>query len=74
MVSPERIQGYIGNLVGVLETDPARGRERLGRHLAQVTMTPEGEGPSRTYRATGAFNLSTLLREASGKSGSGGRI
>jgi hypothetical protein len=57
VVPPERIQGYIGNLVGVLETDPARGRERLGRHLAQVVMTPEGEGPSRTYRATGAFNL-----------------
>ncbi len=35
-------------------------------------MTPEDEGPSRTYRATGALNLSTLLKEASGKSGSGG--
>ena len=74
VVPPERIQSYIGNLVGVLETDPVRGRERLGRHLALVKMTPEGEGPERHYRATGAFNLSTLLREASGKSGSGGEI
>lgn len=39
-----------------------RGRERLGRHLALVKMTPEGEGPERHYRATGAFNLSTLLQ------------
>src|SRR5262249_21675712 len=39
-VPPERIQSYIGNLVGVLETDPVRGRERLGRHLALVKMTP----------------------------------
>lgn len=73
-VPPERIQTYIGNLVDVLETDPVRGRERLGRHLALVKMTPEGEGPDRHYRASGAFNLSTLLKEASGKSGSGGEI
>lgn len=72
LVPPERIQDYLGNLVGVLETDPARGGKRLGRHLAQVTMTPEGEGPERRYRASEAFNLSTLLREASGKSSSGG--
>jgi site-specific DNA recombinase len=73
-VPPERIQSYVRNLVSVLETDPVRGRERLGRHLALVKMTPEGEGPGRHYRASGAFNLSSLLKEASGKSGSGGEI
>jgi hypothetical protein len=43
-------------------------------HLALVKMNPEGEGPERRYRASGAFNLSTILKEASGKSGSGGEI
>ena len=33
-------------------------------------MTPEGEGPSRSYRATGAFDLSFFLGAAAKNDGS----
>ena len=58
---PAVIEGYLKNLVSVLETDPARGREILSRFVAPIVMTPEIEGPARRYRATGAFNLSFFL-------------
>ena len=77
---PTAIAGYMKNLFALLETDPVRGREILARFLAPVVMTPEGDGPVRRYRATGAFNLSFLLSAAAssetrfGKSGCAGRI
>jgi hypothetical protein len=77
---PATIAGYLKNLLGLLETDPARGREILSRFVAPIVMTPEVEGPNRRYRATGAFNLSFFLTGASspesrsGKSGCAGWI
>jgi hypothetical protein len=35
------IEGYVGNLFTLLETDPARGREILSRFVAPIVMTPE---------------------------------
>src|SRR5215472_5153989 len=58
---PTVIAGYARNLLALLEIDPVRGRELLSRFVAPVVMTPEGEGPARRYRATGAFNLSFFL-------------
>ena len=63
--SPTVIASYLQNLFTLLETDPARGRELLARYVGSITMTPEGEGPARRYRATGAFNLSLLLGASS---------
>jgi hypothetical protein len=42
--------------------DQARGRDVLSRFVAPVVLAPmNAEGPGRSYRATGAFNLSFFL-------------
>ena len=56
--SPTAIAGYLDGLLGVLQTDTVRGRERLSRFVSPIIMTPETESPVRRYRAPGAFNLS----------------
>jgi hypothetical protein len=61
---PAAITAYLKNLWTLLETDPARGREILSRFVAPVVLTPNAEGPGRSYRATGAFNLSFFLSGA----------
>lgn len=61
---PTVISGYLENLRTLLETDPARGRDVLSRFVAPVVLTPNAEGPGRSYRATGAFNFSVLLSGA----------
>jgi len=74
---PTAIAGYLKNLFALLETDPIRGREILSRFVSPIVMTPEVEGPSRRYRATGAFNLSFFLGAPSPvleKVGCAGRI
>lgn len=63
---PKEIAGFLRGLVGLLEVDPAKGREFLVRHLAPVVMTPEGEGDARHYRATSAFDISVAIRKDSG--------
>jgi hypothetical protein len=40
---------------------PIRGRELLAKFVSPLVMTPEGENPDRSYRATGAFDLSFFL-------------
>lgn len=67
--APERIAGFLRDSLGVLRTDPVRGREFLTKHLAPVVMTPEGEGPARHYRATSAFDLSIALKHEGPLSG-----
>lgn len=68
------------HLHGILKTDAVRGRELLARFVSPLVMTPEGEGPNRSYRATGAFDLSFFLGAAaegagpSSKSSCAGRI
>jgi hypothetical protein len=46
----------------------------LSRHVRPIVMTPEADGPNRSYRATEAFNLSACLpalfaTKPAGKSG-----
>jgi site-specific DNA recombinase len=54
---PRVIEGYIANLLAVLEKDPTRGRETLAKHMPPLVMTPDARG----YRATGGFNLSVWI-------------
>ncbi|MGH7283010.1 MAG: zinc ribbon domain-containing protein [Polyangiaceae bacterium] len=65
------IRRFVQNLFALLDADVARGREALARHIRPIVMTPEADGPRRHYRATGAFNLSSCLRAASGDQRSG---
>lgn len=61
----------------ILEADGVRGRELLARFVAPLVMTPEAENPDRSYRATGAFDLSFFLGPQGrgfGKSSCAGRI
>ncbi|HEX2880319.1 MAG TPA: recombinase family protein [Polyangiaceae bacterium] len=74
MPHPTAIASYVKNLFGLLETDPTWGREWLARFVSPVVMTPEVEGPSRRYRATGAFDLSFLLTAVSGGNGRSSKV
>ncbi len=75
---PTRIAADFRNLTGILQADPVRGRELLSRFVAPLVMTPEGKSPDRSYRATGAFDLSFFLGPPQGsgfgKSSCAGRI
>ncbi len=55
---PTRIAADFKNLTGILKADPVHGRQILARFVAPLVMTPEGKNPDRSYRATGAFDLS----------------
>src|SRR5690348_4134555 len=68
--STERVQKYVKNLLGTLATDKVKGRMTTEQHFGRIVMTPKGEGPDRLYRATEAFDLSSVLSN----SGCGGRI
>lgn len=80
--APERIAGFLRESLGVLRTDPVKGREFLTKHLAPVVMTPEGEGRERHYRMTGAFDMAAAIKHERphqgpsmfAKSSSGGEI
>ena len=58
---PTVIAADFKNLLGILKADPIRGREILSRFVAPLVMTPESENPDRSWRATGAFDLSFFL-------------
>jgi site-specific DNA recombinase len=67
---PKIIEGYIRNLLTVLEGDPAQAREILARHIQPLVLTPTEVG----YQITGAFDLATVIRGAdSGVSENGSR-
>lgn len=81
--SPAEVASYLGDLLATLGADSKAGQATLARHLAPVVLTPQGKGPDRHYRATGALNLSVCLRyltaggaggQVAGKSGSGGAL
>ena len=61
----EVIRQQLWNLMKLVSTDPLRGREALGRCLRPFVLTPEGEPTARHYRATGALNLSLILKTPS---------
>jgi site-specific DNA recombinase len=67
---PKIIEGYIRNLLTVLEGDPAQAREILTRHIQPLVLTPTEDG----YQITGAFDLATVIQGAdSGVSDNGSR-
>ena len=55
--SPAAIRAYVATLDQVLTTDVERGREFLRRHVGRITLTPECNGPTPRYRASGRFVL-----------------
>ena len=59
---PKIIEGYIRNLLTVLEGDPVQAREILARHIQPLVLTPTEVG----YQITGAFDLATVIRGADG--------
>lgn len=72
---PKTIEGYLRNLVAIMDGDRSRARSVLAKHLGQLVLTP-GEGG---YQITGAFGLHlTPEGEVGGlvfdKSSSGGVI
>lgn len=74
---PKVIAEDFRRLHGILKADAVRGRELLARFVSPLVMTPKVEGPSRSYRATGAVNLSFFVegtRDGASNSGCAGRI
>jgi hypothetical protein len=81
---PRAIQGYLANLLRLIEADPARARQELLAFVAPLVLTPTPEG----YKVTGALNMTiALVRGAqkletpegsasgvSGLNGSGGEL
>jgi site-specific DNA recombinase len=57
---PKIIEGYIRNVLTIVEGDPARGREILARHIQPLVLTPTDDG----YGITGAFDLTTAIHAA----------
>lgn|GEM_PF-5489257 len=56
------IRQLLWDLLGLLSKNPARGREALARCLRPFVLVPEGEPGAQHYRATGALNLSLILK------------
>jgi DNA invertase Pin-like site-specific DNA recombinase len=50
---PKTIEGYLRNLVAILDGDRTRAREILAKHLGHLVLTPGKNG----YQITGAFGL-----------------
>lgn len=72
---PKVIEGYIRNLLTIIDGDPVRGREILARHIQPLVLTPAPDG---VYQITGAFDLATAIRgddhgETAGVSDNGSR-
>ena len=61
---PKVVEGYLANLVTLLEDDPARGRQALARHLPPLVLQLERVGDIVRYKVTGAFDLGVCLDEA----------
>lgn len=66
---PEALTAHPRDLATVLEKQPERSQAILRKHVGTITLTPQGEGPDRCYLATGAFDVSVLV-----KTSCGGRI
>jgi hypothetical protein len=60
--SDAAIRQQLSSLMALVSADPVRGREALARCLRPFVLTPEGEPNDRHYRATGALNLSLILK------------
>ena len=61
---PKVVEGYLANLVKLLEDDPTRGRQALARHLPPLVLQLENVGDTVRYKVAGAFDLGICLDEA----------
>jgi site-specific DNA recombinase len=52
---PRIIEGYLRNLLAILDGDRTRAHEALAKHLGRLVLTP---GENGGYQITGAFGLS----------------
>jgi hypothetical protein len=55
---PRIIEGYLRNLLTLIEGDPVEGREILARHIQPLVLTPRADGG---YDITGAFNVGAAI-------------
>ncbi|HYV45510.1 MAG TPA: hypothetical protein VFA20_11645 [Myxococcaceae bacterium] len=63
---PRAVTTYLRDLSKTLAEAPQQARGLLEKHLGVVRLTPNAEGPDRHYLATGAFDLSVLVRTSCG--------
>jgi hypothetical protein len=50
------VEGYLTDLLSILEADPVKGRQLLALHLGSILLTPKTEGPDH-FSVTGALVL-----------------
>lgn len=71
---PKTIEGYLNDVLGMLQKDVPQGRALLQKVMQPLVLTPEADG----YRITGGFNLNiktaTLEDQSRVRLGSGGKI
>jgi hypothetical protein len=60
---PRIIEGYLRNVLTLIEGDPIEGREILGRHIQPLVLTPRPDGG---YDITGAFNVGAVVAAEGG--------
>jgi site-specific DNA recombinase len=60
---PKIIEGYLRNLLTLLDADPVQGREILARYIQPLVLTPTEDGG---YKITGAFNVAALIAAEDG--------
>jgi site-specific DNA recombinase len=63
---PKIIEGYLRNVLAVLEGDRERARQILARHIEPVIITPMDDG---RWKLTGALNLSTVIGDSAREAG-----
>lgn len=65
---PRVIESYIGRVLDVLDANADEARALLTKHMPPLILSPEG----RSYRLSGGFDLSLMLAEAGGATGTDG--
>lgn len=63
---PRTVTAYLRDLSKTLTEAPQQARGLLQKHLGEIRLTPNAEGPDRHYLATGAFDLSVFVRTSCG--------
>ncbi len=62
LIPQNHVESLVRNLLGTMDADPRSGRELLAKHVGPITLTPKINGSSRWYEASGAFDLSVVLK------------
>jgi hypothetical protein len=58
---PKIIEGYLRNVLAVLDGDRERARQILMRHLEPVIITPMDDG---RWQLAGALNVGTVISDS----------